>query len=107
MRSVESSLHVLATRLNATFSGSTVELQDWLALTEKIKTEIDKLQPLQRSQLKTEKQQALSELMIKADGFRLAWRNHVQHAREKYEDYEARKILGHVGDYLRLLSLAL
>lgn len=104
MRSIESSLHATANYMGASFPGSLSELQDWIVLTDKIKSEIEKLQPLARGQEKTEKQKTLSELMIKADGFRLAWRNHVQHAREKYEEAEARKILGHVGDYLRGLS---
>jgi hypothetical protein len=107
MRSIESALHATANYMGVSFPGSLVELQDWLVLTEKIKSEIDKLQSLQRGQAKTERQKNLSELMIKADGFRLAWRNHVQHAREKYEEPEARKIMEHVGDYLRVLSATL
>jgi len=103
MRSVEASLHVLARLLGIGF-GTPVELQDWAVLTQKIQAEIDKQQKLPRGESKSEKQQTLAQLVLNADHFRLAWRNHVQHAREKYEDEEARKVLAHVGDYLKILS---
>jgi phage-related baseplate assembly protein len=107
MRSVEASLHTLCRTLGITFPG-TVELQDWKNLTDKIKSEIDGLDQRQpRSPQKTAQLKMLSELMLPADGFRLAWRNHVAHAREKYEEPEARKILGYVGDYLKRLSAAM
>lgn len=107
MRSVEASLHVICRVLGITFPG-TVELTDWLNLTEKIKRVIDALQQQQtRSPQKTEQLKRLSELMIPADGFRLAWRNHAAHAREKYETEEARAVLGHVAGFLKKLSAAI
>jgi hypothetical protein len=103
MRSVESSLHVFSKALGITFPGS-VELQDWKVLTEKLKSEIDKWETKTRSSHKAEKLKSLAELLIPADGFRLAWRNHVAHAREKYEEEEARTIMRHVGSFLKHLS---
>jgi hypothetical protein len=106
MRSVESSLHVLCKVLGVTFPG-TVELQDWKNLTDKIRSQISVLEQQPRSPQKTGQLKQLSELMIPADGFRLAWRNHVAHAREKYGEDEARTILGHVAEFLKRLSAAL
>lgn len=107
MRSVEASLHVLANEMGVTFPGASVELQDWLNLTEKIKSEIEKWEKRPRSDEKAKKLQALAELMVSADCFRLAWRNHVQHARERYETEQARPVLTHVGLYLKRLSEAI
>lgn len=106
MRSVEASLHVVCTALGIDFSGGN-ELQDWKNLTDRIKKVIDGWEAKPRSQKKAEAQKRLSQLLIPADGFRLAWRNHVAHAREKYEYDEAKKILGHVADFLKNLSVAL
>jgi hypothetical protein len=106
MRSVEASLHVLASSLGLSFPGS-IKLQDWMNLTEKITSEISALEKQPRSEAKTKRLKTLSELVLSADCFRLVWRNHVAHAREKYEEAEARKALGHVGEYLKKLSAML
>ena len=106
MRSVEASLYALCAHLGIVFSGG-VNLQDWLVLAEKIKCEIARIEKQPRSQQKADSLQRLSGLMLPADAFRLAWRNHVAHAREKYEGEEARKVLNHVAEYLKRLSDAL
>jgi hypothetical protein len=106
MRSVEASLHGLAKVLGVSFPAP-VELQDWAVITEKINSEISKLKDQSRSQQKTDQLTSLSELLLPANCFRLAWRNHVQHAREKYEESEARPVLVHVGEYLKALSAAI
>lgn len=106
MRAVEASLHVLAHDLKLSFPAP-IELQQWVNLTEKIKSEIERLEQEMKSQDKTLRLQRLSELMLHADCFRLAWRNHVAHAREKYEADEARAVLEHVSNYLRRLSEAI
>jgi hypothetical protein len=106
MRSVEASLHVMCRTLNISFPGG-IQIQDWIVLTEKIRVELDVVQKIPRSIQKANAQKCLAELLIPADGFRLAWRNHVAHAREKYENDEARAVLGHVAEYLRRLSSAL
>jgi len=103
MRAVEASLHVLCGALGITFPGS-IELQDWRALTDKIRAEIASWDNKPRTQEKSEQLKTLGELLIPADGFRLAWRNHVAHARDKYEDAEARSVLRYVADFLRRLS---
>jgi len=103
MRAVEASLHVLARDLGISFPAP-VELQNWAVLTDKIDAVIRQWNQAPRSQQKSEQQQKLSEVMLEANGFRLAWRNHVHHAREKYEAPEARVVLEHTGRYLRKLS---
>lgn len=99
MRAVESSLHVLCNILNIAFSAP-VELQHWKVLEDKIKAELTKAEAASRSQQKTDRLQKLGKLLTAIAAFRVAWRNHVAHAREKYETEEARKILIAVGDYL-------
>jgi hypothetical protein len=106
MRSVEAGLHAFCRALGITFPG-TVELQDWANLTEKIKSEIDKLNQQQRGPQKADQLKRMGELLLPADGFRLAWRNHVAHAREKYETHEARLVLRHVAEFLARLSATL
>jgi hypothetical protein len=106
MRSVEASLHAICKYLVISFPGG-IDLQDWANLTDKIESEISKIEKQPRSQHKAESLKRLAELMLPADAFRLAWRNHVAHAREKYEAEEARQILRHVADYLKRLSDAL
>jgi hypothetical protein len=103
MRSVEASLHVLTKSLNITFPAP-VELQEWANLTQKLKSEISALERQSRSQQKTEQLKWLAELLLPADCFRLAWRNHVAHAREKYESEEARSVLNHTAEFLKALS---
>jgi hypothetical protein len=106
MRSIEASLHVSARVLGISFPGG-IELQDWANLTEKIAAEISKQEKVPRSTQKAQQLKKLSELALPADCFRLVWRNHVAHAREKYEEPEARKALTHVAGYLKKLSDAL
>jgi hypothetical protein len=107
MRAVEASLHALCRTLLIDFPGG-IESQQWNSLTEKIqKTVDDEEQAKKRGLEKGERLKRLSELMIPADGFRLAWRNHVAHARERYEEWQAHKILGYVGDFLKTLSACL
>lgn len=76
-------------------------------LTQKIKSELEEWERRPRTPQKSEQLKKLGELLLPADGFRVVWRNHVAHAREKYEDAEARKALRTVADYLRALSDAL
>jgi hypothetical protein len=104
MRSVEASLYVVARTLGITFPGG-VELQDWLPLTEKIQKEIDAWESRSRSPEKSEQLKLFAKLVLPADAFRLAWRNHVAHAREKYEADEAKRVLRNVADFLKSLSL--
>lgn len=104
MRGVESSLHRLCGRLGIAFPGSAVDLQNWAALEDKIKAEISQLEQTARSPTKTEKLRDLAEVLIPVTGFRLAWRNHVAHARSTYEMEQAREILEHVARYLNALS---
>jgi hypothetical protein len=107
MRAIEASLHVLTRDLGIEFTGSLPELQDWANLTDKLKKEIDIQEKNPRSPQKAERLKHLSELLLPADCFRLAWRNHVAHARVKYEGQEARDVLRDVAVYLRKLSAAL
>jgi hypothetical protein len=103
MRSVEASLYVLARKLAISFPAP-VQLQDWAVLTEKIEAELKKWKTQPRSTQRDEESKWLSGLLVPANAFRFAWRNHVAHARTKYEDDEARRVLGHVGEYLKQLS---
>lgn len=103
MRSVEASLHILASQLGIVFPAP-IQLQDWKVLTDKIKSVIDGLEKQSRSRQKSERLKILSELLLPMDAFRTVWRNHVVHAREKYEYDEARKAITHVGSYLGTLS---
>jgi hypothetical protein len=103
MRSAEAALQVLAKAVGITFSAP-VELHAWANLTQKLKSELDKWELKPKSQQKAERLKWLSELLLPADCFRLAWRNHVAHAREKYEEAEARSVLVNVGTYLKTLS---
>jgi hypothetical protein len=106
MRSAEASLHVVGSVLGISFTVPLV-LVEWSNLTQKIDTEIKGWDSKPRSQEKTAQLKRLAELLLPADGFRLAWRNHVAHAREKYEEPQARRILQHVGEYLGRVSAAL
>jgi hypothetical protein len=103
MRSIEASLHLIGKVLAIPFSVP-VDLMEWANLTDRIAKEIKAQEQQPRSQAKSEQLKQFAELLVPADGFRLAWRNHVAHAREKYEDPEARRILGYCGHFLRKLS---
>jgi HEPN domain-containing protein len=106
MRAVEASLHALCKRLSVTYPGG-VEQQDWKVLVEKIVAETKKVDLQKRSAEKAEALERLARLMLAADGFKNAWRNHVAHARQKYESTEADKVLRYVGDFFRDLSMDL
>lgn len=108
MRSAEGSLQALANVLGATFPNSVVELQDWKCLSDKITSILNRPhQSSGRSPEESEKKRILGEILSQSEGFRVAWRNHVQHVRGKYEQDEARRVLFAVGHYLRALSNAI
>lgn len=99
MRSLELSLHRIAKELGISFPAP-IELQDWKTLVDKIDKQIEMLENQSRSLQKTEDLRFYSTLNLEFGWFKNAWRNHISHARESYNEEQAANIMDHVGKFL-------
>ena len=103
MRVLEKGLHALAKELGIAFP-TPIELENWQNIIEKIESEIRKLNQLPKGQAKSEDLQFYSEAAKEFRYFKDAWRNHVSHSREKYDERQARRILEHVKDFMEHIA---
>jgi hypothetical protein len=103
MRTLELGLQALATELNITFSG-TLDLQNWQNIIESIESEILKLEKTPKSRYKSETLKFFSGAAMQFRWFKEAWRNHVAHVRETYDEGKAVSILTHVREFMQQLA---
>jgi hypothetical protein len=99
-------LHALAKDLQVSFPFP-VDLAEWKNVIDKIEAEIRKLEQLPKGQIKDEKLKFYSNVAVQFRYFKDAWRNHVAHFREKYDEHQALSILIHVRDFMEYLSVGL
>jgi hypothetical protein len=103
MCTLEVALHVLAKTLGVTFSG-TLDLQSWQNIIENIEIEIKNQGQLPKSAHKSETLKFLSGAAMQFRWFKDAWRNHVMHGREMYDEGRALSIFSHVREFMQALA---
>jgi hypothetical protein len=104
MRVLEKGLHALARELKITFP-TPLELENWQNIIDKIESEIRDLNKLPKGQQKSDDLKFYSEAAKEFRYFKDAWRNHVSHSREKYDEREAKRILEHVRDFMEHIAV--
>lgn len=103
MRILERALRVLARELGVTFPG-TLDLQNWQNIIESVETEIKNLEKLPKSKYKSQTLKLFSQAAMQFRWFKEAWRNHVMHGRDSYDEGRAHSILGHVHELMQALA---
>jgi hypothetical protein len=105
MRVLEHGLRALGVDLNVQFPHP-IELQQWQNIIEKIEADIRALeQQLPKGMLKSERLQFYGQAASQFWYFKEAWRNHVAHSRESYDEGAAFKIITHVQDFMEYLAI--
>ena len=96
----------MARELNINFPAP-LEFENWNTIIEKIESEIRKLNNLPKGQQKSDELQFYSEAAKEFRYFKDAWRNHVSHSREKYDERQAKRIIEHVRDFMQHIAIRL
>jgi hypothetical protein len=103
MRVLELTLRALAKELGVTFSG-TLDLQNWQNIIENVESEIKNLEKLPKSKYKSETLKLFSAAAMQFRWFKEAWRNHVMHGRDVYDEGRALSIFNHVRELIQTLT---
>jgi hypothetical protein len=103
MRSAEIGLRSLAKELEVSFPFPR-ELADWQNIIENIEGKIKTQAALPKSAKKDEDLKFFSESATHFRYFKDAWRNHVSHAREVYEEGQALIVLNHTREFFEALA---
>jgi hypothetical protein len=100
MRVLEHGLRPMATRFNVRF-----ETDSWHKVIKGIEDGVTALRNKQGlSDFERSEITYYSDAATQFRHFKDAWRNHVSHAREHYDDREAPKVYGHVRDFMEHLA---
>ena len=102
MRVLEHGLHAFAKCLGVAFP-TPIELENWKNIIDKIEAEIRQLEQLPKSTNKAERTKLYSQVACQFRYFKDAWRNHVSHSREHYDQREAETVWAHVRDFMQAL----
>jgi hypothetical protein len=84
-----------------------IELAEWKNIIDNIESKIRALESLPKGQQKDEKLKFYSDAAVQFRYFKDAWRNHIAHFREQYDEHMALSILIHVRDFIEHLSTRL
>lgn len=107
MRAVEIGLRVLAKELRVTFPDP-IDYQEWHTIIEKIQSEATtRCDRLQGREAKTAARSFYNGAVGEFRAFKDAWRNHVMHARDSYDEPQALSVMNHVGEFMQRLSAKL
>jgi len=98
MRVLEKGLEAMAKTFSVPF-----KFENWHNVIEQLESKIRKLDPTLGADWK-EKQKFYSAAAIEFMFFKDAWRNHVMHGRDEYDDTTAENIYGHVCAFMRQLA---
>jgi Skp family chaperone for outer membrane proteins len=100
-------LYNLASKLDIEFKAE-IELENWKNIIDRIQREIDdRLRKLEQEKKSIDKDNQLrmySEIAQEFTYFKNAWRNHVAHLRQAYDEEQARLILTHVKQFMQRLA---
>jgi hypothetical protein len=99
MRVLESGLSVLAARFNVTMDKST-----WHQVIEAIEGKIRKVDPATAGPDWKQQQKNFSDAATQFMFFKDAWRNHIMHVRDVYDEGRATSIWQHVNEFMNKLA---
>lgn len=105
MRVLELGLRSIAAMVGIP-SSANVDLQNWQNIIEQVEKKIRDIEQQQRSFEKVEALRFYSEAAAQFRYFKDAWRNHVSHARAKYDEQEAFNVWNHVRSFMQQLAEA-
>jgi HEPN domain-containing protein len=100
MRAVELALRLLARRLGI----KKVDTKQWATLLDDLDKAIAAIRQQGRTPARDRKLQYYSDARAQFGVFKDAWRNHVMHSREKYDEREAIAIYGGVRAFMDILA---
>jgi hypothetical protein len=100
---LQSGLYAMAMDLKVPFKHS-IELADWNGVISGVEAKIEPLRHMPKSDKQDEMLSFFSTCAAQFRYFKDAWRNHVAHMRKDYGAGEAWQTLGHVRDFMELLS---
>jgi hypothetical protein len=103
MRALELALHKWATDLGVT-QFSAIELENWKNILDAADKKIRTLEQQPKSAAKDADLKYYSETLAHYRTFKDAWRNHVAHSRERYDEGRALSILNHTREFMTLLA---
>lgn len=102
MRVLEHGIVFLGGKVDLTPTETAYE--NWKNLVDQIEKRIrQREQDLPKGTAKSEHLKALSQAATQFDHFRLAWRNHVMHGRDRYDSREANEVLTAVRRFMKRL----
>jgi hypothetical protein len=102
MRVLEHGLHELASRVG--LPPESMALENWKNVIDQIEARIKAIEKDPKSAAKSAKLKTYSSSAIQFRYFKDAWRNHVSHGRDTYDEREARLILNHVKEFMQSLA---
>jgi predicted RNA-binding protein with RPS1 domain len=102
MRVVEQGLRALAETLSIGF-----EVESWGRVIDQIEAAIKAIDQEPKSPDKIEKQLFYSEAAAQFRYFKNAWRNHAMHAKQTYDEDQAKKIMANVREFMVYLATTL
>jgi hypothetical protein len=103
---LQAGLYAMAIDLHVPFKHS-IDLAEWNCVISGIEDKIEPLRNMPKSDKKDELLTFFSGCAAQFRYFKDAWRNHVAHMRKDYGAGEAWQALGHVRDFMKLLSTRL
>jgi hypothetical protein len=106
MRVLEIGLRALATHVGVSLKFS-LDFADWQNLIDGVDARIKALQQQQKGQARSDELEFLARSAAEFRYFKEAWRNHVSHARQSYDEQEAWSVLSHARDFMGSLAAGL
>ncbi len=103
---LQSGLYAMAIELKVSFKHS-IELTEWNAVISGIESQIEPIRHRPKTDERDEILTFFSGCAAQFRYFKDAWRNHVAHMRKDYGAGEAWQTMGHVLDFMKLLSTRL
>ena len=100
MRILEIGLRSLASDLGLT----NLDDENWKNILDLIEKEVRKIEAEPKSADKIARAKFYSEACIQFRYFKDAWRNHVSHGKQSYDEQDALAVLTHVRDFMRHLA---
>ncbi|HLA63081.1 MAG TPA: hypothetical protein VK610_01530 [Rhodothermales bacterium] len=108
MRVAELGLRAIARRLRVTLArGKPVDLAEWQEILSAIRAKTEELRSNSKTNARRGNAEAItyySEIRIELAAFKDAWRNHVAHARARYDEHQARSAYEHVRSLMQRIA---
>lgn len=103
MRALELALHKWARELGVD-QFSAIELENWKNILDAAEKKVKELDGQSKSATKDKELKYYGETLGRYRAIKDAWRNHVAHARERYDEGRALSILNNVKEFMSLLA---